>query len=338
MPTQNLIAAVIIPVHNAAAFLPACLDAVAAQAFPAEDGFCCIMVDDASTDESAALCDARAAQDPRFAVHHREICGGVSAARADGVRLAQQRGAAYLAFCDADDLYEPNFLASLYGAATELEQPVACCRYDSFGADSASAHTAGGPIPAAEALASPAHLDALLHDHGVDYSLCNKLYRADVLTPELLDNGFAFNEDLLANWQIFSAIGGIAFLDHVLYHYRQHAQSASHRPLLPESIDEQRRAALYIREHAPEGLQQSADAFYYEKLVYLSSMILRRADAPGYYAQMNELAVGITAGLGDPNLGRNPRLPFAIKCAALATVRTPKLWRKICRRFLKDRQ
>ena len=52
-------------------------------------------------------------------------------------------------------------------------------------------------------LRSPAHLDALLHDHAVDYGLWNKLFSADLLTEEMLDNGLAYNEDLLANWRDF---------------------------------------------------------------------------------------------------------------------------------------
>ena len=55
--------AVIVPVHNAAAFLPDCLRALAAQTFA---GFCCILVDDGSTDASAALCDEAARRDGRF--------------------------------------------------------------------------------------------------------------------------------------------------------------------------------------------------------------------------------------------------------------------------------
>ena len=85
-------------------------------------------------------------------------------------------------------------------------------------------------------------------------------------------------------------------------------------------------------------LQQSANAFYYEKLVYLASMILRRADIEPYRVQLGELRIGITAGLNDRQLGRNPQLPFSIKVSAWATVHAPKLWRKVCRKYLKDRQ
>lgn len=326
--------AVIVPVHNGAAYLPDCLAAIAAQSL---HDFCCILVDDGSTDGSSALCDEAAANDPRFVALHQPR-SGVSAARTAGVRRARELGAIWLAFCDADDRYHPDFLRTLHHAAQDAALPLACCRYDTF--------TGAPPADAAapetyRVLAAPAHLEALLRDHAVDYGLWNKLYAAGLLTEEMLDNGLAYNEDLLANWRAFLRAKGCAFCDFAGYHYRQHAESATHRALPPQSIDDQRRAAALIRGDVPAQwpeLQQTANAFYYEKLVYLASMIHRRADADAYRVQLGELNIGITAGLKDPQLGRNPRLPFAIRAAAWATVHAPRLWRRICRKFLKDRQ
>ena len=67
-------------------------------------------------------------------------------------------------------------------------------------------------------------------------------------------------------------------------------------------------------------------------------MILRRADITPYRVQLGELRIGIAAGLNDRQLGRNPQLPFAIRVSAWATIHMPKLLRKVCRNFLKDRQ
>ena len=80
--------AVIVPVHNAAAFLTACTDAIAAQKF---DGFRCILVEDGSTDDSPALCDAIAAGDQRFVALH-QTNSGVCAARTAGVREGRRWG------------------------------------------------------------------------------------------------------------------------------------------------------------------------------------------------------------------------------------------------------
>ena len=229
--------AVIVPVHNAAAFLTACTDAIAAQKF---DGFRCILVEDGSTDGSPALCDAIAAGDQRFVALH-QTNSGVCAARTAGVREGRALGAKWFAFCDADDLYHPEFLDTLYAAVTNSGLPLACCRYDTF----TDTVPADAPAPCnSKILRSPAHLDALLHDHAVDYGLWNKLFSADLLTEEMLDNGLAYNEDLLANWRAFLVAPGCAFCDFAGYHYRQHAASASHRALPPQSIDDQRRAAL----------------------------------------------------------------------------------------------
>ena len=309
--------AVIVPVHNAETYLPDCLDSLAAQRF---DNFCCILVDDGSTDDSPRICDETACADGRFLVLH-QAQRGVSAARTAGMRAAREQGAIWLAFCDADDRYHPDFLRTLHNAAQEAALPLACCRYDTF-TDTCPAEA---PAPAAfRALRAPEHLEALLHDHAVDYGLWNKLYAAGLLTEAMLDNGLAYNEDLLAN-------------------------RAKARAGTPHSVSTMAMSAPMPRDQAaalirgsvppqwPE-LQQSANAFYYEKLVYLASMIQRRADADTYRVHLGELNIGITAGLKDPQLGRNPKLPLTIRLAAWATVHTPKLWRRICRRFLKDRQ
>lgn len=328
---HNPCIAVIVPVHNAAAFLPDCLRAIAVQTFR---DFACILVDDGSTDSSGAICTRYEERDSRFAVIHQRQ-SGVSAARTAGVRAGLNLGAQWFAFCDADDLYHPRFLQTLYEAAVSTHCQAACCRYDCF-TDTVPSESA--PPSETTVLQPPAHLDALLHDHRVDYALWNKLYSQQIISPELFDNGFAHNEDLLANWKVLTQANGCAYVDFAGYHYRQHPDSASHRALPPESIDEQRRTAVYIREHAAPEIQQSANAFYYEKLVYLCSMILRRDDAANYRAQFNELGVGIRSGLRDPNLGRNPRLPLSIRAAAWATVYCPDLWCRVCRRLLKDRR
>lgn len=325
---QEVLVSVVVPVHNAAAFLPVCLASIAAQSHRNLE---CILVEDGSTDDSAALCEAFARRDPRFTVLRQPQCG-VSAARAAGAAKAKGD---YLAFADADDLYHKDLIRTLLHAALDSGLPLAACRYDTFA--NAPSADAGAP-QAYTVLQSPAHLDALLHDHRVDYGLWNKLYHRSLMPPSLLDNGFRFNEDLLANWQAFSVAPGLAYCDFAGYHYRQHAASASHRPLTADSIDQQRRVAQTIRNTAPDAVKSSADAFYYEKLTYLASMILRRANAAAYAEVFASLRAELAEGLRDPALGKNPQLPRSIRLAAAATVRCPGLYGRVCRLLLRDRR
>lgn len=108
----------IIPVHNAEPFLDRCLASAAAQTGLELEIIC---VDDASTDRSPAMLDARAAADSRFRVVHRPVNGGESAARNHGVALA--RGD-YLAFLDHDDMLEPDACRKLYQAAKAADADI----------------------------------------------------------------------------------------------------------------------------------------------------------------------------------------------------------------------
>ena len=108
----------IIPVHNAEPFLDRCLESAAAQTEPELEIIC---VDDASTDASPAMLDARAAADSRFRVVHRPVNGGESAARNQGVALARGE---YLAFLDHDDMLEPDACRLLYTAAKAADADI----------------------------------------------------------------------------------------------------------------------------------------------------------------------------------------------------------------------
>ena len=59
MSAGAALAAVVVPVYNAAAYLPACIAAIAAQTMP---DFRCYLVDDGSTDGSGALCEQAAGE------------------------------------------------------------------------------------------------------------------------------------------------------------------------------------------------------------------------------------------------------------------------------------
>ena len=104
---------VVIPARDAARWIAATLDAVAAQT---HQGWEVVVVDDGSSDETAAIVTRRAAGDSRI----RLVPGpgrGVSAAR--NVGLGEARGPLLL-FLDADDLVRPRHL-ELLAAALDRE-------------------------------------------------------------------------------------------------------------------------------------------------------------------------------------------------------------------------
>ena len=96
----------IVAVYNKEKYLKECVDSILAQD---NRDFELILVDDGSTDSSAEICDNYAAADRRIRVFHTEN-HGPGAARNKGI---EEAGGDYLAFVDADDWIEPDFLSSL---------------------------------------------------------------------------------------------------------------------------------------------------------------------------------------------------------------------------------
>jgi glycosyltransferase involved in cell wall biosynthesis len=94
----------LVPAWKAAGFIGRTLDALAAQTQP---GFEVLISDDASPDDTAAICERRAAEDPRFRVIRQERnlgwVGNVNA-------LLAQADADYLLFAFQDDLPEPSYV------------------------------------------------------------------------------------------------------------------------------------------------------------------------------------------------------------------------------------
>lgn len=101
--TQDLVS-VVIPVYNAAKFLPETIESVINQTYSSWE---LILVNDAATDGSDEIARRYASQFPDkifYLEHENRVNRGITATRNAGIR--QSRGA-YLAFLDHDDLWMP---------------------------------------------------------------------------------------------------------------------------------------------------------------------------------------------------------------------------------------
>lgn len=116
---------IVVPVYNVADYLRRCLDSILKQT---HDRFEVILVNDGSTDGSAAICQEYLARDSRIRLVHQEN-QGPSAARNRGIQLAQGE---YLTFVDADDFLEATYLEVLYQSLIEHEADISICNFTSF--------------------------------------------------------------------------------------------------------------------------------------------------------------------------------------------------------------
>ncbi|MFJ5128408.1 CDP-glycerol glycerophosphotransferase family protein [Streptomyces sp. NPDC088555] len=205
---------VVVPVHNVELYLTDCLTSLAEQTMTDLE---VVMVDDGSTDDSAALAAAFAARDGRFRLVSQEN-GGLGHARNTGVRGCDP-GARHLAFADGDDMLPPRAYELLVGALDET------------GSDLASGnvlrlHT-GGRLRQAPGFRRPMATTRLrTHisrdwDLAADRTACNKVFRRSFWD----EHAFAFpagtlHEDIPVVLPAHFLARSVDVLKNAVYHWR----------------------------------------------------------------------------------------------------------------------
>lgn len=105
---ESVFLSIIVPVYNAAAYLPECLDSLLTQDIPSSD-YEIICVNDGSTDDSLQVLRNYAGQHPNIVIIDKEN-GGVTTARNAGLAAAMGE---YIWFVDSDDFLKTNVFGKL---------------------------------------------------------------------------------------------------------------------------------------------------------------------------------------------------------------------------------
>lgn len=242
--TDRPLVSVVVPVYQAERYLPACVDSLLAQTYDALE---ILLVDDGSPDDCGALCDAYAARDARVRALHQEN-RGVSAARNAGTRAA--RGA-YIAFVDADDWVEPDYIEYLLRLLLEQRADIAVCRCE----------TDPGPQgPETMTLSGEEGLRALLYQKLFDAGPWSKLYRADIPRAVPFPEGMFF-EDLAVTCRMFGQARRVAYSRRAVYHYRQTPEGTMGGRHVARLLDEGKAAEMmyaYVTSEHPALTQAAA--------------------------------------------------------------------------------
>ena len=111
---------VIIPLYNASSYLHHSIDSLLSQPFQDIE---IILVDDGSTDGSAAICDEYAKKDSCISVFH-EPHSGVAHSRQVGFEHATGD---YILYVDADDQVDANMVSDMYDETTRQQADMVIC-------------------------------------------------------------------------------------------------------------------------------------------------------------------------------------------------------------------
>lgn len=129
--SRDIKISVVMPIYNAEKYLGRAIRDVLNQTLSDIELIC---VDDGSTDHSTDIINSFVKKDSRVS-SIKQSNAGPSVARNKGFVLAQGK---YVIFLDADDMYEPTLLESLYNMAEKDNLDVAVTRFDIYNESSKS--------------------------------------------------------------------------------------------------------------------------------------------------------------------------------------------------------
>lgn len=212
---------IIVPAYNAEKYISRCLSSIAAQNFGEIE---VLVVDDCSTDASAAIAQEFAASDARFRCVTLECNKGVMAARAAGVRLCRGE---FIGFVDADDWIAPQMISRMLHRLQTDGSDIAICGVSYI--DDQGGLTKDNFFFSKDQLIADGLSQFARRKLGSAY-LCNKLYRRETIFNDAShDFGvrLKLGEDILVNFGAFARARYVSLLPDVLYAYRQNPLSAT---------------------------------------------------------------------------------------------------------------
>lgn len=206
---------IIVPIYNVDRFLRKCLNSVLKQTYADWE---CILVNDASPDNSLNICNEYAKKDPRFIIENKLINEGLQKARYDGFLKASGD---YIMHLDADDWVEPTILATCLNLIEKYN-----CDYveTTIGRAIGRWRTSFSNKPGGRHIKHPElgkYIISFFGINSIGCSLCGKLYRADFLRlhyPEPV--GLAYAEDAYVNLKLFPHLQSIYISNEVCYNHR----------------------------------------------------------------------------------------------------------------------
>lgn len=114
---------IIMPAYNCGDFIGIALDSVINQSYKNWE---LIVVDDASTDNTAGVVDKYTKKDSRIKYHRLDKNSGAAVARNTAVKLARGK---YMAFIDSDDIWFPEKLTKQISFMDENDYLATCTSY-----------------------------------------------------------------------------------------------------------------------------------------------------------------------------------------------------------------
>ena len=206
----------IVPIHNTAEFLPRCIESLLTQTLVEIE---VILLDNASSDQSAQICQHYQAQDVR--VHFYQLAKiGVSRTRNYGLDVAQGE---FVGFVDSDDYLLDNFAFEMYLTAKQQNSALVCCGVTKVGREQ-------GVIASYVPDVKKSGVQFFKQHANIRNPVWNKIYQRAIIEQYQIrfPAESYYVEDYAFNFMFYVALSKkatIAYVPRPLYCYWQHSNS-----------------------------------------------------------------------------------------------------------------
>ena len=222
--SRDIKISVVMPIYNAEKYLGRAIRDVLNQTLSDIELIC---VDDGSTDNSTDIINSFVKKDSRVS-SIRQSNAGPSVARNKGFVLAQGK---YVIFLDADDMYEPTLLESLYNMAEKDNLDVAVTRFDIYNESSKSyvkqADEPHASIFAPGKVTSKNEYPDFIFGITTGY-VWNKLIRTSFIRDKKIafDNDLYVFEDVHFVCSVMALAERVERIDDILIHHRVYSEQS----------------------------------------------------------------------------------------------------------------
>lgn len=314
---------VLVPVYNVEKYLRRCLDSILAQTYTDYE---VILVDDGSTDQSGALCDAYAAEHACIRVIHQKNAG---LAQVRNVSVAAARGE-YITFVDSDDAIEPTCLEVLMRDLLETGSDISICSWSEVSDDGTRTELSWDlKEKGLQVWTTEQAVKSLLYQNGIDNNSWGKLYTRAVLQDVVFPAGRLY-EDIAVTYQILLKGKRICYRPEALYLYTCNTSGISQSAFSPRRMDLIDMAeAMYsdIEKRFPSYLR-AAQSRLLRAYIHVYLQIPDREDFKIYqqrvFTGIRTYSRGVAA---DPETKRGTRMAALIACVHPTLLRWMKRWK-----------
>lgn len=225
---KNALVSIIIPVYNVSEYLEKCIESVLNQTY---ENLEIVLIDDGSIDDSLEICERYARKDKRIKVFHKNN-SGLSDTRNFGLSVIRGE---YVCFVDSDDYISSRCIELLLDAIIRTNCEMATGGYLKTVDDIIIQNDCEEPniyvFTQREAKKKTLYRKDLTM-----YSCC-KLYKRSLFENIRFPSGKLF-EDIPTTWEVLANIQHVAYLDKILYFYRQRKNSIVGKKFTVRKLDQ----------------------------------------------------------------------------------------------------